>query len=593
MKTTDLDILNILLTAGFVNQRTLAEAAGVSLGTVNKALKALTEAGYVDGENRPTALAGQLAEERAPRSAVILAAGFGMRMVPINTQTPKGLMEIDGEPLIERQIRQLREAGIRDIRVVVGFMKEQYEYLIDAYGVHLTVNPDYAAKNNLHSLALVARYLHNCYVVPCDIWCRTNPFRAREMYGWYMVSEGEEEDSEVRVNRKRELVRTEGGGSPMLGIAYLTGEEEEILRKRLRQYDRSRRYDGAFWEEALYENGKMILPARVISREAAVEINTYEQLREMDEHSDTLRSDAIETAAAALEAAPGDIHSIAVLKKGMTNRSFLFQCQGKKYIMRVPGEGTDRLINRREEAAVYRTISGLGFCDDPVYINAENGYKITRFLEGVRVADPANEADVARCMKKLRDFHEAGLRVDHPFDIFGKIDFYEALWEGRPCVYRDYAETKAKVLSLRSWLERHARPRSLTHIDAVPDNFLFSPGKDGEEELQLTDWEYAGMQDPDVDLAMFSIYSYYDRERVDRLIDVYVGEDGCEAERRVKIYGYVAACGLLWSNWCEYKRNLGVEFGEYAMIQYRYAKDFSRLVREELARLGQCLEEDA
>ena len=52
--------------------------------------------------------------------------------------------------------------------------------------------------------------------------------------------------------------------------------------------------------------------------------------------------------------------------------------------MRIPGEGTDRLINREQEAEVFRTISGLGFCDDPVYINPATGYKITRYLENTR-----------------------------------------------------------------------------------------------------------------------------------------------------------------------------------------------------------------
>lgn len=69
-----------------------------------------------------------------------------MRMVPINTEMPKGLLEVNGEPLIERIIKQLHEVGIKEIYVVVGFMKEKYEYLIDEYGVELLVNADYAAK---------------------------------------------------------------------------------------------------------------------------------------------------------------------------------------------------------------------------------------------------------------------------------------------------------------------------------------------------------------------------------------------------------------------------------------------------------------
>ena len=120
------------------------------------------------------------------------------------------------------------------------------------------------------------------------------------------------------------------------------------------------------------------------------------------------------------------------------------------------------------------------------------------------------------------------------------------------------------------------KTETLTHIDAVPDNFLFAADQNGEEEIRLIDWEYAGMQDPHVDLAMFSIYSFYSREQIDRLIDIYF-RGNCPEEDRTKIYCYVSVCGLLWSNWCEYKRNLGVDFGEYSLRQYRYAKEFYKI----------------
>lgn len=76
-----------------------------------------------------------------------------------------------------------------------------------------------------------------------------------------------------------------------------------------------------------------------------VEINTYEQLRELDEDSNQLKSDAIGVISEALGVGAGQIGEITVLKKGMTNRSFLFSCN-EKYIMRIPGEGTDKPVNR-------------------------------------------------------------------------------------------------------------------------------------------------------------------------------------------------------------------------------------------------------
>lgn len=328
----------------------------------------------------------------------------------------------------------------------------------------------------------------------------------------------------------------------------------------------------------------MIISARVVHSTDVVEINTYEQLREIDSDSNQLKAEAIQVICKALNVKSDEVTSITVLKKGMTNRSFLFECREKRYIMRIPGEGTDQLINRRQEAAVYSAIDGRHICDDIVYINPDNGFKITEFLERARVCDPGNYEDVKKCMKRLRAFHEQKLKVNHTFDIFGQMEFYETLWDGTPSVYRDYQKTKANVLSLKPYIDSHAGEKVLTHIDAVPDNFLFIEGDDGEE-IRLIDWEYAGMQDPHVDVAMFCIYSLYNKRQVDRLIAAYFTE-GCADDTRIKIYCYIAACGLLWSNWCEYKRNLGVEFGEYSLRQYRYAKDYYRYVQEELKKKG-------
>lgn len=217
MNKQESDILNTLLLEPFINQRILAEVSGHSLGVVNRSLKELIKTDYLDDSIRPTVKAITEFKQKTPQRAIILAAGFGMRMVPINTEMPKGLLEVNGEPLIERIIKQLHEVGIKEIYVVVGFMKEKYEYLIDEYGVELVVNADYAAKNNLNSVKLVKEHLENAYIIPCDIWCDRNPFHRHELYSWYMVSDLVDNESNVRVNRKMELVtvpESSGGNAP-------------------------------------------------------------------------------------------------------------------------------------------------------------------------------------------------------------------------------------------------------------------------------------------------------------------------------------------------------------------------------------------
>lgn len=612
LTTQELDILIAISKKKFFSQRELSSYTGHALGMVNKALHTLQQRGFVlisedSFGNNEIILAREaqsLIQVNSPHNAIILAAGFGMRMVPINLETPKALLTVKGERLIERQIKQLNAVGIvgSDIHIIVGFMKEKFEYLMDKYGVDLIVNADYASKNNLQSLFLASNYLNNSYIIPSDVWCDKNPFSAQELYSWYMVSDEPDNDSDVKVNRKNELVRVgKGTGNSMVGIAYLCGKNAEIVKKRLREFSKEDEYRDAFWEETLYGRSedseptdRMILQARIVHSADVAEINTYEQLRDLDNESSELQSEAMDTISSVFGCDKSEITDIAVLKKGMTNRSFLFEVPvsgieqagtaKEKFIMRIPGEGTDQLIDRAHEADVYKAISGKGLCDDPVYINPKNGYKITKFLNGIRNCDPKSEDDLIRCMRKLKEFHEMKIQVGHKFGIFGQIKFYQSLWNGTGSMYEDHKQTTENVFKLKRFIDGQKKICCLTHIDAVPDNFLFYklPG-DKEEKLQLTDWEYAGMQDPHVDIAMFCIYSLYNKEQVDHLIDLYFeGEKNCTKDTRTKIYCYIAACGLLWSNWCEYKAHLGVEFGEYSLRQYRYAKDYYRYAIERM-----------
>ena len=277
---------------------------------------------------------------------------------------------------------------------------------------------------------------------------------------------------------------------------------------------------------------------------------------------------------------PEEIAEVSDLERGMTNRSYLFTYKGKRYIARTPGEGTEKLILRKREYQVYKTIEPLNICDDVIYMNPETGIKITVYWEKARVCDSSNIDDVKACMKLLREFHSSGLEVEHAFDIWERINFYERLWQGTPSKYADYRITKSKVSQLKDYVESLSTDYTLTHIDAVPDNFLFIDGNKTDSEIRLIDWEYSAMQDPHLDIAMFAVYSMYERDQVDELIDAYFIE-GCEGSIRRKIYAYIAMCGLLWSNWCEFKFQVGVDFGEYALKQYEFAKEYYAIFKEE------------
>ena len=581
MNIYESDILKLLSRTDSVNQRTIAEKSGHSLGVVNKALNSLIENKYVGKGNKLTTKGRKFLMDNKPARAVILAAGYGMRMVPINTETPKAFIKVHGECLIERQIKQLHQAGITEIYVVVGFLKEQFEYLIDEYNVKLIVNTEYAVKGNLHSLKLAQDYLENSYIIPSDIWCDYNPFDQYELYSLYMVSNLIDDESDVRVNRKSELVRVgkDMSGNAMIGITYLNRRDAAVVRTRLNEYAAKDEYNSSFWEETLYNGDRMFISSKVASSTDVVEVNSYEQLRELDSESDQLKTYVISVIKDVFNVDTSEIKDITILKKGMTNRSFMFTCKGNKYIMKVPETEIESPIDRKNEAATYEALKSFDFSENVIYINPENGYKISEYIEPVKKTDLTSEKDILKCINLLKKLHKAEIKTDYQFDFYKFIEFYEGLWKNGKSVYRDYEKTKAGVYSLKEYIDEHACSKVLSHIDTAADNFIFSADSDGNEQVHLIDWEFAGMLDPYADIALFCIYALYDKDQIDHVIDIYT-DNMCDEETRIKIYCYIATGGLIWSNWCEYMRSTGVEFGEYSIKQYRYAKEYYRYAME-------------
>ena len=105
-------------------------------------------------------------------NAVIMAAGISSRFAPISFEKPKALIKVKNEILIERQIRQIQEAGIQEIIVVVGYKKEQFSYLQEKFGVVIVENPEYAVRNNNGSIYAVRKYLKNSYICSADNYFR-------------------------------------------------------------------------------------------------------------------------------------------------------------------------------------------------------------------------------------------------------------------------------------------------------------------------------------------------------------------------------------------------------------------------------------
>ena len=577
MNRRDKDLLRLLSAHTYTGQREMADACGCSLGAVNASVRTLLDEGYVDASMALTPKSRQLLASHSPRRAVLLAAGANP--APVFDRTPRALLTVDGEPLVERLIRQLQEVGITDICVVIGFQKERFEYLLDRYNVTLVVNPYYAQRHNLHSLAMVSHWLDNAYIIPADLWFRENPFRRQELYSWYMVADSMTADSTVRVNRKQELavVPAHTEGHTMVGVSYLTAPETAAVCARLKDMAEDRRYDGSFWEAVLYDGDKFLIDARMIPAEQVIEADDREMLY-FRRFSEKCTAQLAELMGVPSEA----IARVTPLKNGVVNRTYGFECNGRHYVARFPRPEMQDGPDRHAEAAVYHALRGETAADQPVAMDPDSGLRIAPYIPHTRICDPRKEEDVRLCMQLLRRLHSTARSVPHTVDLFRELQRLEEQWQRKASVYTDYEQTKAQVLALRPYIESCPKDWTLTHIDPVPDNFLITEG--AEPTAHLIDWEYAGMQDPHVDVAMFCLYALQDRQQVEQTIAAYFPE-GCSDRVRLKIYCYMAVGGLLWSNWCEYEQQRGAEFGAYSLCQYRYAKEYSRLAHRELERI--------
>ncbi len=213
LSRSEFKVLSALAQGGIATQRQLAAAASLSLGSANRILHACELAGWASGFSL-TPLGAEMLAPYKVDNAVIMAAGVSSRFAPLSYEKPKGLFEVRGEILIERQIRQLQEAGITDITVVVGYMKEAFFYLEDMLGVNIVVNPTYATRNNNGTLMQISDRLRNTYICSSDNYFEHNVFKPYQFRSCYsaVFQDGKTDEYCAQVARSGAIAHISQGG---------------------------------------------------------------------------------------------------------------------------------------------------------------------------------------------------------------------------------------------------------------------------------------------------------------------------------------------------------------------------------------------
>ena len=233
------------------------------------------------------------------RNAIIMAAGTASRFVPLSAERPKGLLEVKGEILIERQIRQLQEAGISDITIVVGYKTEMFEYLKEKFGVSIVLNEDYYRYNNTSSVIRVLDKLDNTYICSSDNYFPENVFieEASQSYYSALYADGETNEYCLTIDAKDNITEVAVGGHDawyMIGHVYFSEDFSKAFRQILAaEYEKEETKQG-YWEDVYIRhiNELPLMQVHRYKEHDIEEFDSIDELRLFDESyiDDTLSS---------------------------------------------------------------------------------------------------------------------------------------------------------------------------------------------------------------------------------------------------------------------------------------------------------------
>ena len=268
-----------------------------------------------------------------------MAAGTSSRFVPLSVERPKGLVEVKGEILIERQIRQLKEAGITDITLVVGYKAEMFAYLRDKYAVDIVYNEDFARYNNTSSLIRVIEKLGKTFICSSDNYFPENVFTRESVDSYYsaLYAEGKTNEYCLITNTEDQITDVKVGGHDswyMVGHVFFNHEFSEKFRKlMIKEYCNKTTKQG-YWED-LYIRYIDQLPKMKINRYQEGDIQEFDSLDELrmfdESYKNDTRSSIVKQICKQLEVEEACVHAFRNIKHKGNYLQFQFKVYDDVY----------------------------------------------------------------------------------------------------------------------------------------------------------------------------------------------------------------------------------------------------------------------
>lgn len=275
----------------------------------------------------------------------------------------------------------------------------------------------------------------------------------------------------------------------------------------------------------------------------------------------TIDDAVVDVICAQLDCAVQDLVDWEPMKIGLTNSSYKFAAKGAHYVLRLPGENTEKFLSRSCEARANETARELGIDQSLIYIDGETGLKLSHFLEDCFYIDPYDgQGDQATGLAMLKQFHQSGATHEWVLDFTKQTDVYvDIMNEAGSFDFTPYEELNAQMHELSDLLDTQGMEKTLCHNDTWYWNFLKTP--DGN--VNLIDWEYAGMNYPQSDVANFVISLDVTEEQYVAVAELYEGHELSLKEKRF-YFGMLSLCTWYWFVWSLYTETTGKEVEDQA-----------------------------
>ena len=568
--------------SGSSTQRMISEELDLSLGTVNSVISKLRKKGYVTECYQVLPEGIKAMEPYKVKNAIILAAGMSTRFIPFSYEKPKGLTVVKGEVLIERQIRQLKEAGIEEIILVLGAMLEKFLYLVDKFDVKVVINKEYRHKNTHSSLYFSRDFLKSSYICCADNYFPKSVFHKYEPHSLYStiymegVLHGERG---VFTDSKGLIVATQRPSVNqwvMNGYAYFNKEFSDKFKPILEQIYDTPGTDGLYWEQVYAEHvSELPLYEKRYSSQQIIEFDSIAELEAFDPEYIKYNSIAlIENICSTLKCVPGDICEIRPINKGYTNHSFSFICKGKSYVYRNPGDISSEWIDRKSEKKALEYAKQQGIDDSYIYCDDETGWKISHFINITDDFDFANSKCLQMLCQTLRKMHDnpitCGKRMDYMDEAIKLLAGIKTLDVE---AYQIAVSQLDNIKKIDEIIKSDNWPIQMIHNDLYEDNLLISGNK-----LYLIDWEYAGDTDIGFDLCKLFVKNDAEGFDIDKWLYYYFQRTPTASEKQ-HIVGCAAVSFYYWYIWALYMVKCGNDYADlmlkYMTVFKRYQKEFN------------------